>query len=199
MQSKENSAPHESVKNVQSVGHSSPSNDRNCGQNSSKQKQTQGHQNQRNRQHNRQLNNSHNRSSALPQSLGPAIDRDFMARSFFSRKTALGVENCISNIAIHNLSSWRLFADERRLLGHKIKFIPHPPPMFVLDVHKEFRAFARLLCLRAFFGSEDPPVSCSPLVSRLFPHPFCEKNPFWFLEEQNIQLEEIIHKAEDTF
>ena len=122
-----------------------------------------------------------------------------MARSFFSRKTASEVENRISNIAIHNLSSRRLSANELILLGHGIKFIPRPPPMSVVDLHKEFRAFARLLRLRAFFGPETPAVSCSPLVSGVFPHQFCQKNPFWNPDEPNLQLEEIIHKAEEIF
>ncbi|XP_059072357.1 uncharacterized protein LOC131873564, partial [Cryptomeria japonica] len=122
-----------------------------------------------------------------------------MARCFFLRKTASEVENRISNLAIHNRSSRRLSFDERKLLGLGIKFIPRPPPMSVPDLHKEFRAFARLLRLRAFFGPDNQPSSFSPLASGVFPHRFRQKNPFWHPDEPNFQLEEIIRSAESIF
>ncbi|XP_057832304.2 uncharacterized protein LOC131042973 [Cryptomeria japonica] len=120
-----------------------------------------------------------------------------MALFFFYRKTAADVDNRISNTAIHNFSSRRLSYEERKLLGLGIKFIPRPPPMSPSLIAEEFRAFARLFRLRAFFGPDsDAPTPASPFTRASFPPKFKKRNPFWNPPDRCYPLEDILQQGE---
>ena len=99
----------------------------------------------------------------------------------FSQKTPREVDYRISNKAIHNLSSYKLYIQEKTLLGLGLKFTPPSKFPNEPELLQEYHAFSRQLCLRWFFKD----------FTNTLP-PFKVPNPSWNPKPKYQPLEEII-------
>ncbi|GLJ59606.1 hypothetical protein SUGI_1515640 [Cryptomeria japonica] len=174
-------------------------------------RQDRGRTRGRSRSQTRVPNRGRSRSRSRSSSHRPAQRRtqnsSVTTRGFTRGKCPSEIDNRISNLAIHNLSSRALSYDEKRVLGKRVlglgmKFIPRPPSMTALQISEEYRAFARLFRLRSFFGpdSDDRVHSPAAEIALHFAGGFSQKfrmpNPSWNPPSLNVDLEKILKIGE---